>query len=271
MRFWGKLIGAILGFLLAGPFGLLLGILIGHIFDRGLYLNLNSWPLNLGAGGQAQQAFFNTTFLVMGHIAKADGRVSEAEIRAARDVMYRMGLNESQRQKAINLFEQGKQPGFNLEQTLAELAQACHNNKILLQLFVELQSQTALADGTLSQAKQRILQAICRQLGFAPLNFVFFEDFFAGGGGYQQGGQQQRGGYQRPSSGLQLREAYQILGIPETATDAEVKRAYRKLMSQHHPDKLMAKGLPEEMLKLATEKAQKIRAAYEKICAARGI
>jgi len=270
MKLWGKIIGGFFGFLLAGPFGLFIGVVIGHFFDRGLNLAWQRWPFHMGASSQAQQAFFNSTFLVMGHIAKVDGRVSEAEIHAARAVMKRMGLNDEQKQRAIELFEQGKQADFNLEQTLAELVQACHGNKILLQLFVELQSQTALADGHVSQAKQRVLQAICHTLGFAPLNFVFFEDFFN-----QYSQQHYQHGQQRahhvPSSRYQLQEAYQLLGVAETATDAEVKKAYRRLMSQHHPDKLIAKGLPEGMLKLATEKAQKIQAAYDKVCAARGI
>lgn len=263
MRIWGKIIGGFFGFLLGGPIGLIIGIFIGHLFDRGLSIQ----SFNTSANSEAQAAFFNATFLVMGHIAKADGRVSEAEINAARSIMNRMGLNEEQRQRAIRLFEEGKQPQFNLEQTLTHLSQACHGSRVLLRMFVEIQSQNALADGHLSPAKQQILQTICRYLGFAPLNFAFFEDFF---GGFQRGYQQQHQHYQRGNSHSQLQEAYQTLEVPQTATLPEIKKSYRKLMSQHHPDKLMAKGLPEGMVKLATEKTQKIQAAYEKICAARG-
>lgn len=272
MSFWGKLIGGFCGFLLAGPLGLLLGVIIGHVFDRGLFRD--SWRFSAGNQAQTQQAFFNATFLVMGYIAKADGRVSEAEIQAARTVMTRMGLNEALRQRAMELFTQGKQPDFNLDQTLSELLQACHHNKILLRMFVEMQMQAAQADGALSQAKQHVLQQICARLGFAPLNFVFFEDLFGFRQGYQQQGYQQdyRRGYQtssRPQTSL--KDAYTLLGVSETANDADVKRAYRRMMSQHHPDKLVSKGLPEEMIKLATQKTQNIKAAYDQICAARGL
>jgi DnaJ like chaperone protein len=276
MSFWGKLIGGFCGFLLAGPFGLFLGVVIGHIFDRGLARG--GWHMGGGNQAQSQQAFFNATFLVMGYIAKADGRVSEAEIQAARGIMDRMSLNEALRQKAMDLFTQGKQAEFNLDQTLAELLQACHRNKTLLHMFLELQMQAARADGVVSQQKQQVLQQICQRLGFAPLNFVFFEDLFnAFARGYQQahqqGYRQQYNNYQTPPPRYQtsLKDAYTLLGITETANDADVKRAYRRMMSQHHPDKLVSKGLPEEMIKLATEKTQNIKAAYEQICAARGI
>ena len=89
---------------------------------------------------------------------------------------------------------------------------------------------------------------------------------------YQQQNYQQYQNYQGTRrQQVSLQDAYLLLGISASVSNAEVKRAYRKLMSQHHPDKLIAKGLPEEMLKLATEKTQNIKAAYESICAARGM
>lgn len=268
MNWWGKIIGGVCGLLIGGPLGLILGILVGHSFDRGLLMHRHSASGPQQA--QAQQAFFNAAFSVMGHIAKADGRVSEAEIQTVRAVMSRMGLDEARRQQAILLFERGKQADFDLDKTLTELIQACHRNKVLLRMFVELQLQVALADGGLNAAKQRVLQAICQRLGFAPLNFMFFEQLFGFQQQYQQGSQQS---YRRAPSHpkqLKLEDAYAVLGVTASATDVEVKRAYRRLMSQHHPDKLVSKGLPEEMLKLATEKTQNIKAAYDRVCAARG-
>lgn len=272
MNIWGKLVGGFFGFLLAGPLGLILGIIIGQLFDRGLAQNQN-WTFSSVNPSTAQQVFFDSTFLVMGHIAKLDGRVSEAEIQAARAIMNRLGLTETMRQKAINLFNQGKQASFNLEETLKKLVQACHRNKVLLKLFVEIQMQTALAEGHLAADKQKVLQKICQYLGFAPLNFSFFEHLFNFEQAFrQQSSQRQQGYYQSPHSHtLNLRDAYAILGISEQATSAEIKKAYRKQMSQHHPDKLLAKGLPEEMIKIATEKTQNIKAAYDRICAAKGI
>jgi DnaJ like chaperone protein len=275
MNIWGKIIGGFFGFLLAGPLGLLLGVFIGHLFDRGLSNN-QGWAFSTVNPSAAQQAFFDSTFLVMGHIAKLDGRVSEAEIQAARAIMHRLGLTETMRHKAIDLFNRGKLTSFDLEKTLKHLVQTCHRNKVLLKLFVEIQMQTALAEQPISRAKQKVLQKICQYLGFAPLNFSFFEHLFNFEQAFRQQSsqyQQEKGQYQspRPRHPLNLQDAYAILGIANTATPAEIKKAYRKLMSQHHPDKLLAKGLPEEMIKIATEKTQNIKAAYDHICEAKGI
>lgn len=262
---WGKLIGGFFGALLAGPFGVVIGVLIGHAFDRGLNISHVFVGSQSGVHTHSQEVFFNSTFLVMGHIAKADGYVSEREIQVAESVMARLGLTGAAKQKAINFFREGKQSSFNLEKTLDDLFQACRRNPILLQMFVEIQWQVAHADGSLSADKQQIFQTICQRLGITLYNFSAFEDFFRTG--YQQS-------YQRAETVTprnKLSEAYKLLGITETASDAEVKKAYRRLMSQNHPDKLIAKGLPEEMVKLATEKTQNISAAYDLVCKARGM
>lgn len=263
MTWSGKIIGSILGFLIAGPIGVIIGFIIGSLFDYGLSQQLN---FNSTEHSHTQRIFFSATFLIMGYVAKADGRVSEKEIEAARSIMDRLQLSASQRQQAIQFFNEGKQGNFDFAGTLRELKHACHGRSVLLQLFVELQLQAAAAEGPLSQTKIQILQRLCQQLNYAP--FFIFENIF------QQFRDQAQHSYQphRPHhSTNSLKEAYAILGIEPTAADADVKRAYRRMMSKHHPDKLVAKGLPEEMMKLATEKAQKIKAAYEQICAARGI
>jgi len=257
ITWFGRFIGMLIGLFLLGPVGIVIGFICGLQLDRYLH---SSWKKGHWA---AQSVFFNTTFKVMGYLAKADGRVSEQEIQAARYTMQRMGLNESQRLKAIELFNQGKNGQINLAHELSQLKQVCHNQQALLRLFLEIQFQAALADGYLSPQKQSILQQICTQLGIASVNF----------GGFNS---QQQGSYQHSYRSAQavrsnLDDAYNVLNISKAATNAEVKKAYRRLMSQNHPDKLVAKGLPDSMIKLATEKTQRIKAAYEQICAARGM
>ncbi len=276
MNNWGKFIGGFFGYLLAGPLGLILGVFIGYLFDRGFASN-QGWAFSSLDPTLARQVFFDSTFLVMGHIAKLDGRVSEAEIQAARAIMNRLGLTAEMRRKAIDLFNQGKQPTFDLERTLKRLVQTCHRDKILLKLFVEIQMQTAFAEHRFNADKQHVLQKICQYLGFSPINFSFFEHIFQFEQAFQQQSGQQQQSYQerhRPYHSqhqLNLQDAYAILGISERATPTEIKKAYRKQMSQHHPDKLLSKGLPEEMIKIATEKTQNIKAAYDRICAVKGI
>jgi len=257
---WGKLTGAILGLLLTGtPLGAIIGFFIGSLFERKASANWH-FPWNQQAFKQntTQQIFFKVTFLIMGHVAKADGRVSEDEIRSARSIMQRMQLNDAQKRAAIKYFTQGKQANFQLQTALDELLQVCRHNRLLLKMFVDIQYQAAMSDGTISTVKKHILTRMYQHVGFTV-------NVHQSGNAHQQ-----RYRYRpQPSSQTSLQAAYTLLEIPATANNHDVKRAYRKLMSQNHPDKLIAQGLPEEMIKLATDKTQRIRAAYEQIRKAR--
>ena len=266
MSWWGKFLGGTFGYLLAGPLGALIGAVLGHKFDKGLGRTLGN-QFKPGAQERVQTAFFTTLFSVMGHLAKADGRVSKDEIELARDVMRRMNLNQQMSETAIGLFNQGKQPDFPLVDVLRQFRQECHRRRNLMRMFVEILMHAAHADGTLDSAERGVLEQVRRELGFSTSEFQHIEALVRnarhfGGGGF--------GGESAASQQVSLREAYEILGVGESASDAEVKKAYRRLMNQHHPDKLVAKGLPEEMMKLATEKTQEIKKAYDLVKEARG-
>ncbi len=243
---WGKIIGVALGYILLGWFGGFLGLIFGHLYDV-----VHNHPL-VNYAQQLRKLFFDATFQVMGYIAKSDGRVSEAEINAARQIMERMGLDEKHKQRAMQLFMEGKSSDFVLDNTLTQIIRAARGNFILLQVFVDIQTQAVRLSGEISSTKQETLQAIFARLGYRPFEFR-----------YQQ---------HSPHASQQnsLSEAYALLGVEEDASDADIKQAYRKLMSQHHPDKLMAKGLTEEVMKMATEKAQHIQLAYDQIRKIRG-
>lgn len=270
MSWWGKLVGGAFGFMVGGPIGALLGAALGHNFDRGLKSLPDDMGFEAGDRERVQTAFFTTTFSVMGSIAKADGRVSSEEIRMAEAIMAQMSLDADMRKTAISLFQQGKSEGFDLDAVLEQFRHECHGRSTLIGMFVEIQLQAAYADGRLDSVEDRILRHICARLGVSELDYrrlermVRAERGFAGGAGDTGAGRGAAPG--RPG----LREAYQVLGIDAKADDAEVKRTYRRLLSQHHPDKLVSKGLPEEMMKLAAQKTHEIRQAYETIREARG-
>ncbi len=271
MSWWGKLIGGAFGYLLGGPLGALLGAALGHSFDKGL----GNIAIGRGAWDEPdveriQAAFFTATFSVMGHIAKADGRVSEHEIELARAVMAHMQLDEQQRRAAINLFNEGKRDDFPLDEALQQFRRECHRRSTLLQMFLEIQLQAAYADGDLHEAERRILLRICDALGVSRHQFAQLEAMFRAARHFAGGGTGYREVPRREPSRDQLQEAYAVLGVSASASDDEVKRAYKRLMNQHHPDKLVAKGLPEEMVRLATEKSQEIRAAYDLVRQQRG-
>ena len=265
MSWWGKIFGGAFGFALGGPLGALLGAALGHGFDKG-YRNLMQEGVTTEADlERIQSAFFTASFSVMGHLAKADGRVSEAEIQLAQSIMSQMQLNADQRRAAINLFNQGKSDDFELDAVLQQFKRECHGRRNLIQMFMEILIATILADGLTHQAERNKLHYIGKQLGFPAfiidqlIKMVEAQQEFS----HRQG----RAAHAPPRTSLKT--AYQVLGVEETANDAEVKKAYRRLMNQHHPDKLVAKGLPEEMMKLATEKTQEIKSAYEQIKTAR--
>jgi len=261
-NFTGKLIGAFIGLVYGGPWGLLLGLLVGNAFDQMQAKRLG--PKTTGGSGNPN-VFFRVTFLVMGQLAKSDGRVSEEEISQARFIMEQMQLNDRQKQDAIKFFNEGKSPHLDLNHELEQLTRAVGHRGSLIQMFLEIQLSVAYADGQLSLQEKHILDKVCRILGISALQFKFIHDRM------RASNEQFRGQFnqQFSSSGSELKTAYRVLGVTESATDTEIKKAYRKLMSEHHPDKLVAKGLPEEMMQLAKEKTQEIQTAYDKVKKAR--
>lgn len=254
MGWWGKVIGGGFGFMFGGPLGALAGMALGHQFDKGL----NLAELEPGNPERVQLAFFTATFSVMGYLAKADGQVSRSEIQMAENIMGQMNLNAEQRKAAIELFNQGKQDDFQLDEVLSQFRRECHRRTSLLQMFLEILIATAFADNALDTAEHNALKRIAADIGFSPQQL---EQLIR-----MVGAQQSHGQAQTPS----IDNAYAVLGVSRDVSDAELKKTYRRLMSQHHPDKLVAKGMPEEMIKLANEKTGEIKTAYEQIKQSRG-
>lgn len=272
---WGKILGSIFGFLVGGPVGAIFGIGVGNLFDRGLaqHFSRPSWYYHQEKRQEVQQLFFSTTFAVMGHIAKAAGHISRQDILTAMHFMDQMQLSRKQKEIAKNQFNLGKAQSFNLTSTLEKLMITCGDNPDLIHLFIDIQYQAATQD-VLTASKIQRLNEIFQQLGFAPIQkqYRFYQDFsskahqanFSGSNQYQHNRQQSY------TSTTTLDQAYAILEVNPAMTKNEIKKAYRKLISRHHPDKLIAQGLPEEMIRLANNKTQVITKAYEQICKSKG-
>lgn len=270
MGWIGKLIGALVGFLLTRrATGVLLGLVVGHFYDQFAARERMGPRADLAT---VRQAFFRTAFSVMGHVAKADGHVSEQDIAAARGIFRQFDLNDADTRAAMQFYTEGKAAEFDVTAALAELAAVCRGREEVLRMFLEIQMRSALMGDGLAGASRAALLRIAGALGIGALEFTHLETLLRlqayGGAGRNQGAGPRPGTQPRAEA---LADAYEILGVPKTATDAEVKRAYRKLMNENHPDKLVARGLPESMQEVAKQKTQAIQAAWERVRESRGM
>jgi DnaJ like chaperone protein len=254
MQWFGKGIGGLIGAAIAGPVGSLLGVLLGHQFDQSL-------GGRRGSVSAISRLFFETTFEVMGQVAKVDGRVSEDEVRVARRIMHGMRLTDAQVQSAIGRFTRGKSADYPLEARLAELAAQLGGHGDLARAFVQIQLQSAIGAGNVGADKRQVLWRVASALGVSRAELAQLEAMVRGFA---------RAGTAQPTPAQSLDEAYKVLGVAAQASNDEVKMAYRRLMSQHHPDKLVARGLPQSMSGVAEQQTHEVRSAYERIKTQRG-
>ena len=256
--------------------GAILGFFVGYMFDKGYSQDFG----RMGGFGrffssqdalQQQAIFFHSLFAALGHLAKSDGKVTESEIKVASRLMDDMQLQGQARQEAQQAFREGKSRDFPIADILKQLYESCHGRRDILQVFLEILIQAAFADGRLANEEYRVLEKVAKALGFVRRDLDYLIAMFEaevrfrnqGRGSHQRQGTQQ-------SSGPSLEDAYAVLGVTASDDEKVIKRAYRKRMSEHHPDKLASKGLPEQAMEIAKNKAQDIQAAYELIKERRG-
>ncbi len=263
---WGKILGALFGLALLKLPGLFIGVLLGHWFDKVFARQFESNGGFAGLFGQQdeQGLFRYTTFATMGHLAKATGVVTPAHIQQASRFMADLGLNPSQQKEAQDAFRDGKAVSFPLRQQLTQFYQVYRRRKDVLQLFVEIQLSIVSVQGQITSSQYQILQQVAGYLNFSQAQLELLLQSYQAHRRFSSRPRQQQTTQHR------LQDAYQVLGVTQTASDTVLKKAYRKLMSQHHPDKLMAQGVPAEMLELAKQRTQEIQAAYEMIKQQRG-
>lgn len=239
------LLGGFIGLVSNGWKGLLIGALIGHLLNRTLRFSL------VRTASRFQAQFLDTTFAVMGAVCKADGRVSPDEIQMAEHLFDHLHLRGDAREAAKRAFNRGKAADFDIDAAIATFVRGARGQRALHQIFLQVQLSALAADGHLHDAELALLKRIGRGLGMSDAEI---ERLVAA---------VRRDPSARMSSPLD--EAYQTLGVAASAPNPEIKKAYRQLMSQHHPDKLAAKGLPESMREVAEQKTREITAAYQLI------
>jgi DnaJ like chaperone protein len=255
-----KLIGVIVGYYFFGFFGAIFGLFAGGFFDR--MRAYGSGGMNPLGNAIRQAVFLETVFISMGKLAKADGHVSEDEIAHVEQFMQKLGMTADHRLQAIALFKRGADPAFDIEPTYKKFIAVCGHTRNLRQMLLVYLIVMALADGHFHPAEQALLSGIAARLGYGKaafdqlLDMVLNQSHFAAG---------------QASAGAALDDAYKALGVDKDSADHEIKRAYRKLMSQYHPDKLIGQGVPEDMIAMATEQAKEIQLAYDLIKKSRNL
>ncbi|MDH3620924.1 MAG: co-chaperone DjlA [Gammaproteobacteria bacterium] len=249
-------IGALLGAAFGGFAGLFIGAFIGYLASYAFRLFV------VGSLQVAQSTLLDSTFSIMGALCKADNVVSRDEINAVEKIFGMLRLQGAAREQAKAAFNRGKQPDFDLDAEVDKFAQASHRRAPLLQLFLQLQCMAVAADGQVHPAEHAMLVRIAQRLGLTEADVAQLEALLraATGGPSAAGAPPQQG---------RLADAYAALGITADASPAEIKRAYRKLISQNHPDKLASRGLPESMRPVAEERSRELNAAYDLIKSAR--
>lgn len=272
---WGKLLGAFFGYLIGRAPGAVIGILIGNIFDRGIaeHLSRPYMAYRLEKDHDVQSIFLQAVFLILGFIAKSDGLISKAEISFASNLMHHLGLSTQARLKARADFQTGKTPTFNPDDILSRLLQCTQNRRELLNTFLNIQYEGILCE-PLTPLKHDAINYVFKRLGLAPLTqqFRFYQDFAENIFFHRDNEPHAHSQHDdtRTPRNTALSQAYALLSVTPASTQKEVKRAYRRLISQHHPDRLIARGAPDHEIKIGNEKTQCITKAYEQICQAKG-
>jgi DnaJ like chaperone protein len=247
MGWFGKVMGGTLGFLFGGPLGAVCGAVLGHtMFDK-YSESLQEYRPPI-THEQTQAIYFVSLFSILGKLSKIDGVVSQAEIRIVEDFIDQIRLSGQQRKFAIDIFREAKNSPYAIEDFAVQFYEINRGDPAILLTLTELLLRIAAADGKLDPSEESAIEKVRRifHIGdqqFTNLKMSYFDHFD---------------------------KYYRRLNCAPEATNEEIKRNYRKLVSEFHPDKIISKGLPEEFVNFATERFQEIQEAYEKIRAQRG-
>ena len=262
--YWGKIIGTLAGLATLKPLLAAVGLFLGHQFDRGFLDRFRAFEKEGADLGRLPEDYVRALFLTMGHLAKVDGRVTEDEIRAARMVMHRLGLAPAQVRRAINWFSEGKRPGFPLLQTVRDVRRVSGRSAGKRTMFVRLLLEVVLAKDALQRAERQLIWKVCNELDIGRVELAQLEAMIRA-----------QKGFKRSPAGsadaARVRNAYTTLGMSPDATNDDIKKAYRRLMSRNHPDKIAGSNPDASAVAEAERRTRAVRSAYEMLKARRSI
>jgi DnaJ like chaperone protein len=250
MGWLGKVIGGTLGFAIGGPLGAVAGAVFGHSFDR------TSEEYGVGessrtlTGEQAQFTFFVATFSMLAKLAKADGRISKDEIDSInRFMLDDLNLNPQSRMVAMNIFNAAMNSQESFDEFAAQFYRQFYGQQQILELMIDILLRVSVADGQMSDSEENLILSAVRIFNFSDAAYQTLKSRYV----------------------RAFEKYYTILQSTHQDTDDHIKKQYRKLVMDYHPDKIISKGLPEEFNQLAHDKFREIQEAYEIIKKERGV
>jgi DnaJ like chaperone protein len=251
MNIWGKLLGGAAGFAIGGPIGALLGAVAGHAVDR--LAESDQAPDDVAVPGvddraATRQIAFTIGIIVLGaKMAKADGVVSRSEILAFKQVFK---IPPEEEQNVGRIFDQARRDAHGFEPYARQVARMFTRKSRVLEELIDGLFHIAKADGQVSDKELDFLRNVAAIFGFEEADFARIRESHLG---------------------ADAGDPYNLLGVTRAMDNAAIKAAYRKLVRDTHPDKLMAKGLPPEFLAMANQRLATINAAYDRVCKERNI
>lgn len=253
MGWTGGIIGAVIGSWILRPFGGIVGGIIGHLIEE-------SGKKGKSARKSPDVVFCASAAAMLAKMAKADGRISKVEISAVEAAFARLGFSRAARSYAIDVFRKAKDDSHSIYEYAGDFASVVGNGDVRV-IFYEMLWDIACADGDLSATEKNILERITPYLKISSEWFgVFYRERF-------YSSSRDRSACRRDD----MADAYSQLGVSPSASDDEVRKAYRSLAKRYHPDTLKAQGLPEEMVARANERMSKINAAWSAVKKERGL
>ena len=237
MSFWKAGIGGMIGFTIGGPIGGILGAIIGSKLG-------DKEQARPSINQKNQAAFFTALFACFAKIAKADGKVTREEVdKVDHFIKERFKFPPDQRAFAIQVFNHAKDDNNSFKDYASQLSSLLSNNQSALVMFYELLFELSMADGHLDPAEEEILSQAIPIFGLDPDLFNLNKRKF----------------------GADISDAYAVLGVTKDMSYKEIKTAYQRKRKEFHPDTLLSKGLPEELLEKAKDKFIEIQSAFEEI------
>ncbi|RZB37009.1 MAG: DnaJ like chaperone protein [Desulfobacteraceae bacterium Eth-SRB2] len=250
MGFLGKVIGGTIGFAMAGPLGAIAGAALGHAFDSGGQTYYTTERARLSAGEEAQFTFFVAAFSMLAKLVKADGQVSKEEINAVENFMvYDLNLNPESKRLATNIFHTAIDSPDNFNAFAGQFYNQFRSQYQMLDLMIDILVRVSVADGRLNPNEEKLILSAVRIFNFNDEKYRKLKSKYI----------------------QNVEKYYAVLGCDRNDSNEHIKKQYRKLVSDYHPDKIASKGLPEEFGKFASDKFREIQSAYEEIKKEKGI